>query len=83
MPTYTFPPITVRRVHSGKCPVCGKTVRRSRSFTHTVNPFNRNPDGSVRTVAEVTARVNAEADLWVPDFTHTACESDQLAGGAR
>lgn len=69
---HTYPPIKTRREHRGKCPNCGKTVTRSKQFWMTVNPFNRNPDGSVRTAEEIRADVNAEADAWVPDFTH--CE---------
>lgn len=78
MTTYTFQRIQARRQHAGICPVCGRQVRRSRTFWHTVNPFNRNDDGTVRTPAEVRDRVNAEADAWEPDFTHTTCaEADQ------
>ncbi|WP_280371052.1 hypothetical protein [Nocardia wallacei] len=39
----------------------------------TVNPFNKNPDGSVRTRDEVRAAVAARADAWQPDFTHAGC----------
>lgn len=74
MPTYTFPPISLTAKRTGKCPVCGKRVTRSRTITHTVNPWNKNPDGTVRTHTEVGEAVRDEANAWVPDFTHTACE---------
>lgn len=70
-PTYTFPPINAYRLLVGNCPICGKQTKRSRKFTHTVNPFNVNEDGTVKTPAQVRESVNAEADAWVPDFTHT------------
>lgn len=73
MPTYQFQPVRTSRRKSGSCPVCGKRVTRSRAFEHTVNPFNRNDDGTVRTYDEVRAAVNAEADMWEPDFTHQNC----------
>jgi hypothetical protein len=38
-----------------------------------VSPFNRNPDGTVRTRAQVSAAVVAESRTWQPDFTHQAC----------
>lgn len=78
MPTYTehYQQIEARRSHTGKCPVCGKKVRRSHTFMHTVNPWNRKADGTVRTVWEVGEAVNAEADRWVPDFTHAACKEN-------
>ncbi|MGS2805361.1 hypothetical protein [Nocardia sp. MW-W600-9] len=73
MPTYTFPPISVTRKKSGKCPVCGKRVTRSRTFMQTVNPWNKNTDGTTRTHTEVGTAVRDEANAWVPDFTHGAC----------
>lgn len=76
MTTHTFQPIGAYRVKTGKCPICGKTTKRSKRFEHTVNPFNRNPDGTVCTVDEVRACVNAEADAWEPDFTHAKCASE-------
>jgi hypothetical protein len=78
MSVYTFPVVTVRRRKAGPCPVCGRTVQRSRTFEQTVNPFNRKPNGDVKTSTEVREDVTAEADSWVPDFTHAAC-----APGAR
>lgn len=72
MTRYVFEPVMTRRSISGKCPNCGKRVTRSRTFEHTINPFNRNADGAPKTYSEVRADVVAEADAWVPDFTH--CE---------
>ena len=71
--TIRFRPIRTRRTRTGKCPVCGKSVSRTRTFEHTVNPFNRNSDGSIRNPMEVSERVHAETDAWEPDFTHAKC----------
>lgn len=68
-----FQPVWTHRKHKGKCGICGKTTTRSKSFEHTINPWNRNEDGSVRTYEEVRERVNAEADAWQPDFDHWTC----------
>ena len=73
--THTFHEIVARRTKSGPCPVCGKRVRRSQTFSETVNPFNRNEDGTPKSPAEVRASVNRKADAWEPDFTHERCES--------
>lgn len=70
----TFNGPIARRRRRGKCPVCGKSSTRSRIFQHTVNPFNRRPDGTPKTYAEVSADVQAEADAWTPDFTHSTCK---------
>ena len=42
----------------------GKKRRRQKTFYQTVNPFNKNADGSVKTRAEVYAAVRAEARAW-------------------
>lgn len=54
MPTYTFPAYKGRAEHRFDCPACGKT-KRLRAFTveHTVNPFNKNDDGSAKRPSEV------------------------------
>lgn len=72
--TTYYEPVEVFRKVSGNCPVCGKRTQRQQRFTHTVNPFNRNEDGTVRTRDEVLAAVNVEAEAWQPDFRHEACK---------
>ncbi|MDR3464207.1 MAG: hypothetical protein P4L76_18035 [Beijerinckiaceae bacterium] len=44
--------------------VDGKKRRRQKTFYQTVNPFNKNADGSVKTRAEVYVAVKAEAHAW-------------------
>ena len=73
MTVYRFPTIKMQRSTSGACPICGKRVRRSRTFEATVNPFNQNADGTIKTPDEVRAQVREKSDAWVPDFTHDAC----------
>jgi hypothetical protein len=68
-----FDVVAIRCQKSGRCPVCGRSVTRSKRFEQTVNPWNRNADGTVKTVAEVRADVRREADAWLPDFTHATC----------
>lgn len=61
---------------SGRCVVCGKQAERSRQFTNTVNPFNRNADGTQRTHAEVRANVERQRREWEAEpVTHARCES--------
>jgi hypothetical protein len=65
----------VRRtaVKTGWCPVCGKSVTRRRTFENTINPFNRNAQGAVKTYEEVREDVTQLCVDWIPDFTHEAC----------
>jgi hypothetical protein len=71
--TVYYERVTAGRRLRGICPVCGRVSSRSRTFEMTVNPFNRNLDGIVKTRAEVRADVDAEAAAWIPDFTHGPC----------
>ena len=72
--TTRFKQIKARREKSGKCPACGKRVMRRATFENTVNPFNKNKDGNIKSDSEVRQDVNAQADKWVPDFTHDKCK---------
>ena len=74
---FTFRPITRQATRMGKCPVCGKRVTRTKVFSQTVNPFNRDALGQVRSSSEVYEAVNAEALAWVPDFRHAVCKAAQ------
>lgn len=77
--TENYEEIRAYRQKTGTCPGCGKRVVRKFTTTQTVNPFNKNPDGTVRTKAEVRAAVNAQADAHVPDFEHWTCRDKRLA----
>jgi len=65
---HSFREIWTRRIARGKCRECGKALTRSKTFTHTVNPWNKTAAGDVKTSEEVWADVRAEADEWQPDF---------------
>lgn len=68
-----FEVVKFRRSVVGKCPVCEKRVVRSRTFDQTVNPWNRNDDGTVKSRPEVLDAVKAQAAVWSPNFLHEAC----------
>lgn len=57
----------------GVCPVCGGKVSRSTTFSATINPFNRNADGTVRNRVDIRRELARQADAWVPDFRHRYC----------
>lgn len=74
--TYHFDGPSITEVRGGKCPTCGKPVTRRQTFSGTVNPFNKNPDGSVKTWDQVRAVVKARAKAWAPGpevFEHQRC----------
>lgn len=64
MTIYRFESIPRRATKALPCPVCGKKVRRQRTFTETANPFNRNADGVVKTRREIWDSLGAKAAEW-------------------
>jgi hypothetical protein len=71
---YTFEPIKRSRTIGGTCTRCGKKRSRTFSVTHTINPYNRNPDNTVRTREEVSACVSADlAALVSAPFVCATC----------
>ena len=63
---HTFQKIVVNAVRSGKCEKCGKRWRKQKKFWHSVNPFNKNEDGSQKSPKQVHADVVDEANAWQP-----------------
>lgn len=57
------------------CPGCGKRARRRRTFEGTINPWNVNSDGTVKTRREIFLGLQAQAAEWklLPE-RHNACE---------
>ncbi len=70
----TFESVKTSRSKNGKCSICSKPMRCSKTFENTINPFNKNKDGSIRTYSEVLQNVERLADEWKPDFTHNKCK---------
>lgn len=64
MTAYTFPVVHYRATKNLPCPGCGKKVRRQWTVEHTVNPYNRNPDGQPKTHEEVFEAARAEGRQW-------------------
>lgn len=72
MPTYTFQEVRHTKTVRLKCP-CGKRFQRSYAATQTVNPFNKNTDGTVKTYSEILREVIAEANAWTPGINASTC----------
>jgi hypothetical protein len=71
--TVRFDEIKCSSTRNGKC-ACGKRVTRSKTFYQTVNPYNRNKDGSPKTRNEVWDSVREEARNWNPVFICKKCQ---------
>lgn len=70
-----FPIYKVNGKKSGVCPHCGKRASRSQVFQQSLNPFNKNADGYVKSVAEILDECKVRRDAWLllPTF-HASCE---------
>lgn len=62
--TERYEPVRHKAVKSLPCPGCGRKVRRQRTFTQTLSPFNRNADGLPCTRGEVIQKLSREAAEW-------------------
>ena len=60
----TFEEVSAYGEKRGKCSRCGKTHKRRKKFTHTINPFNRKSNGQVKNRDEVWQDVNAARKAW-------------------
>lgn len=56
------------------CPMCGKKVRRSTTLTMTESPFNKNPDGTIRSAQQIREALLEQARQWSAEpVTCTPC----------
>lgn len=51
----------------------GKKRQETRKFFQTINPFNKNADGTVKTKEEILIEITKQRDLWL---------SEKAKGGA-
>lgn len=61
----TFNEIAVKGVKRWKDPVNGKPRQETRKFYQTINPFNKNMDGTRKTRDQIMAEIKTERDEWL------------------
>ena len=64
MTVYRFHAIKHRAIKSGMCVDCGKRTRRQVTFEQTLNPFNKLPDGTVKSARDISLELAEEAETW-------------------
>lgn len=73
--TWRFEVVKHLAVKTFRCPTCGRPGRRQRTFRQTINPFNKNADGQVKTRAEIMVELKVQAAEWERTPTlHEGCE---------
>ena len=58
-----FEEIKFQATKTGKCQ-CGQRVKRSKTFTQTMNPWNRNKEGLLKNRDEIIEELEVEAIKW-------------------
>jgi hypothetical protein len=77
MRTYTvkYQEVKYTKTKTESCSICGKKCTRTISASETINPFNKNPDGTVKSPKEVGQSVSEKLkrELEKPIF-HDKCK---------
>lgn len=63
--------ISIKGTKKGKCD-CGKVRTRTMTFSQTVNPFNKNKEGKLKTDNEIYEEIKKEKEEWMND-KHITC----------
>lgn len=74
--TTTYERVKWTRTKVVECPRCYGKRRAQKTFHQTVNPFNKNDDGTPKTYQQVLESVQAQADAWEPtglELYHAKC----------
>jgi hypothetical protein len=61
----TFNEVSLKGVKRWVDPVTGKNRQETRKFWQTVNPFNKNDKGEVKSSGEIMAELKRECDEWL------------------
>jgi hypothetical protein len=60
----TFPRVELSGVKRLPCTGCGQQVTRKTTVHQTLNPFNKNADGSLKTRDRILFELRKQLDLW-------------------
>lgn len=73
--TTTYQEVAITPERSGTCAKCGKFCCRKKKFFQTINPFNKNAQGEVKTASEIRAELTDQYRQWVKTpLYHAKCE---------
>lgn len=75
MVTVTFDEVSIKGRVRVKCshPGCNKMVQRTKKFHQTLNPWNTNKDGNVKTREQIRADLFNEREKWEREQTNLLC----------
>ena len=56
--------------------MCGKRCQKKKKFYQTLNPFNKNSDGNVKSRDEILLEVKLDGDKWFESsLRHEKCKA--------
>lgn len=61
---YTFDEVSVKATKRWT-DESGKKRQQTRNFFQTINPFNKNEDGTIKTRDQIMAEIKAERNVWL------------------
>ncbi len=69
--TIVFPTVTVKAMARVECshPDCKKMVQRTKKFEQTINPFNKDLNGQVKSERQIREELIRARDKWLDEFT--------------
>lgn len=71
----TFKEVVFFSQRKASCAACGKPATRRLRYFQTINPFNKNTDGSVKTAEQILVELKAEAaEAKLTPLYHARCE---------
>lgn len=72
----TYQEVAITPERSGTCSKCGKPCRRKKKFFQTLNPFNKNAKGEIKTANEIRAELTEQFREWAKStpLCHVKCE---------
>lgn len=73
---HTFEVVNLTNKTTAPCGKCGKKCTRTKKFWQTLNPFNKNADGSVKTRDQIMDELSEKASQYRSQtIYHQRCES--------
>jgi hypothetical protein len=72
MTRYTFDEVAIKATFRWK--EDGKSRQRTKTFWQTMNPFNVNADGLMKSRDEILEQLRAERDKWLEEMKHEAAQ---------
>lgn len=65
MTRIVFAEVSLKAVFQWKDRPTGRTRQRTRKFSQTINPWNKNAAGQPKSREEIWAELKSERDLWL------------------